>query len=51
MSKLMNQIKTNTGDARRRAPVLIAAVWFIMPYKDLVKIRIPRTANEMYQFA
>lgn len=34
MSKLMNQIgKPYHWEARRRAPVLIAAVWFIMPIK------------------
>lgn len=34
MSKLMNQIgKPYHRGARRRAPVLIAAVWFIMPIK------------------
>ncbi len=36
------------GAAAHRVPVLIAAALVYYAYKDLVKIRIPRTANEMY---
>ncbi|STR34008.1 lipoprotein [Klebsiella grimontii] len=36
------------GAVLPRAPGLIVAAWSITPYKDLVKIHIPRTANEMY---
>ncbi len=49
MNKLMGQLgKAYRWGGTRRAPGLTAAGWSYYAYKDLVKIHIPRTANEMY---